>query len=78
MKEDDPRFCRLAGFQKVWAIPGDREKTLKKNKKEQSYPKEREKTIRKKTRRHGRSDLTLGFAVFRFQVFRNHKGITHF
>jgi len=44
-------------LQKAWAIPGDREKTLKKNKKAKSYPRERE----KKTRRHRGSDLTIGF-----------------
>jgi hypothetical protein len=36
MKGDDPRFLgnsRFAGFKEAWAIPGDREKTLRKNKK---------------------------------------------
>jgi hypothetical protein len=42
-----------------------------------AIPRDKEKILRKNKKARG-SDLTLGFVVFRFQVLRNHKGITHF
>jgi len=66
---------RFASFRRYGAIYGDREKTMRKNNKAQSYPRDREKTIRKNKKVWG---VEFNPRVCRFQVCRNHKGITRF